>query len=97
MPAEKAAKLCWVEADTIRNSARMYATNKPASIAIMQGYKGLREDISPEAAKQVIFWISQGYLEEKLYRDEIDPDQLEKGYAEWIDILEILLKDNKKL
>lgn len=37
MPAEKAAKLCWVEADTIRQSARMYATNKPGSIAIMQG------------------------------------------------------------
>ena len=60
-------------------------------------YKGLREDISPLAAKQIIFWISQGYLEEKLFKDEIDPDQLEQGYAEWIDILEILLKDNKKL
>lgn len=60
-------------------------------------YKGLREDISPAAAKQIILWISQGYLEEKLFKDEIDPDQLEKGYAEWIDILEILLKDNKKL
>lgn len=59
-------------------------------------YKGLREDISPAAAKQVIFWISQGYLEERLYRDEIDPDQLEKGYEEWIDILEILLKDSNK-
>lgn len=58
-------------------------------------YKGLREDISPVAAKQVILWVSQGYLEEKLFKDEIDPDQLEKGYAEWIDILEILLKDKK--
>ncbi len=59
-------------------------------------YKGLREDFSPAAAKQVIFWISQGYLEEKLFKDEIDPDQLEKGYEEWIDIMEILLKDIHK-
>jgi TetR/AcrR family transcriptional regulator len=59
-------------------------------------YKGLREDISPAAAKQVIFWISQGYLEEKLFKNEIDPDQLEKGYEEWIDIMEILLKDIHK-
>ena len=59
-------------------------------------YEGLRKDISPAAAKQIILWISQKYLEEKLFRDEIDPDQLEKGYEEWIDIMEILLKDNNK-
>ncbi len=59
-------------------------------------YKGLREDISPAAAKQIIFWVSQGYLEEKLFKDEIDPDQLEKGFAEWIDILEVLLKNSNK-
>jgi TetR/AcrR family transcriptional regulator len=57
-------------------------------------YEGLRKDISPAAAKQIILWISQEYLEEKLFRDEIDLNQLEKGYEEWIDILEILLKDN---
>lgn len=57
-------------------------------------YKGLREDISPTIAKQLILWVSQGYLEEKLFKDEIDPDGLEKGFEEWIDILEILLKDS---
>ncbi len=62
----------------------------------IKNYEGLREDISPAAAKQVIFWVSQGYLEEKLFKDEIDPDQLEKGFAEWIDILEILLKDSNE-
>ncbi len=62
----------------------------------IKNYEGLREDISPAAAKQVIFWVSQGYLEEKLFKDEINPDQLEKGFAEWIDILEILLKDSNE-
>lgn len=59
-------------------------------------YQGLRDDISPAAARQLIFWISQGYLEEKLHQDEIEPDLLEKGYEEWVDILELLLKDNNK-
>ena len=70
--------------------------NNNGKMDISKYYEGLRKDISPAAAKQVILWISQGYLEERLYRDEIDPDQLEIGYEEWIDILEILLKDGGK-
>ncbi len=69
--------------------------NDESTTGEIEYYKGLREDITPAAAKQIILWISQGYLEEKLFKAEIDPDQLEKGYAEWIDILEIILKDNK--
>jgi TetR/AcrR family transcriptional regulator len=56
--------------------------------------KGLRTDIPPAFTRQIIFWISQGYLEERLYREDIDPDGLVRGFEEWIDILEILLKDN---
>ncbi|MBC3889975.1 TetR family transcriptional regulator [Acetobacterium paludosum] len=59
-------------------------------------YKGLRADISPTIAKQLILWVSQGYLEEKLFTDKIDPDGLEKGFEEWIDILEILLKGSNR-
>ncbi|EMS73006.1 TetR/AcrR family transcriptional regulator [Ruminiclostridium cellobioparum] len=59
-------------------------------------FKGLREDISPAAAKQIIFWVSLGYLEEKLYKAETDPDNLEQGFEKWIDILELLLKDRSK-
>jgi TetR/AcrR family transcriptional regulator len=57
-------------------------------------FKGLREDIPPAITRQIILWISQGYLEERLYRDDIDPDGLEQGFEKWIDILEILLKGN---
>jgi AcrR family transcriptional regulator len=55
---------------------------------------GLREDIPPAVSRQIIFWISQGYLEERLYQDDIDPDGLELGFEKWIDVLEILLKGN---
>lgn len=57
-------------------------------------YHGLRRDISPAAARQIIFWVSQGYLEEKLLRDEIDPAALAENFEPWIDILEKLLKDD---
>jgi len=59
-------------------------------------FKGLREDISPAIAKQLIFWVSQGYLEEKLISNEIDPDGLEQGFEKWIDILELLLKNRNE-
>jgi TetR/AcrR family transcriptional regulator len=59
-------------------------------------FKGLRADISPAVARQIIFWISQGYLEDKLYREDIAPDGLERGFEEWIDVLETLLKNKKK-
>jgi hypothetical protein len=61
---------------------------------VKNDFRGLRADIPPTITRQIIFWISQGYLEERLYRDDIDPDGLEQGFEEWIDILEILLKDN---
>lgn len=59
--------------------------------------KGLREDIPPAVSRQIIFWISQGYLEERLYQDDIDPDGLELGFEKWIDVLEILLKGNNTI
>ncbi len=58
-------------------------------------FQGLREGISPAVARQIIFWISHGYLEDRLYAEDIDPDRLEQGFEQWIDILEILLKDSQ--
>lgn len=37
---EKAAEVCWVPADTIAETARVYATNKPSRIIAMQAYDG---------------------------------------------------------
>lgn len=37
---EKAAEITWIPADKIRDTARMYATNKPARIIAMQSYDG---------------------------------------------------------
>jgi AcrR family transcriptional regulator len=64
---------------------------------VSDDFKGLRADIPPAISRQIIFWISQGYLEERLYRDDIDPDGLERGFEKWIDVLEILLKGNNTI
>ncbi len=56
-------------------------------------YRGIRKDIPLSEAKQIIYWISQGYLEEKLNSNQIDPDALASGYEQWIGILEKLLKE----
>lgn len=68
-----------------------------ASSAMGRYYDGLRKDISTEHARQLIRWVSMGYLEEKLNRGDIDPDELEAGYKDWIGIFETILKDPRQL
>lgn len=55
-------------------------------------YVGLRQDFPLETARQIILWVSQGYLEEQLNKGSIEPDELEQGFERWIDVLELLLK-----
>jgi TetR/AcrR family transcriptional regulator len=64
---------------------------------VTDDFKGIRADIPPAISRQIIFWISQGYLEERLNQDDIDPDGLERGFEKWIDVLEILLKGNNTI
>jgi len=54
-------------------------------------YTGLREDISPAQAKQMIFWISQGFLGDKLTQGIMEPDQLRREFSEWIDVMERMM------
>ena len=59
-------------------------------------YQGLREDISAAQAKQMIFWISQGFLGEKLARGIASPEELKREFSEWIDLMEKLMTDQRK-
>lgn len=56
-------------------------------------YEGLRKDITQKETRQLIRWVSMGYLEQKLRHGETDPEELEKGYRRWVDIFETLLKE----
>ena len=56
-------------------------------------YTGLRKDISPGQAKQMIFWISQGFLGDKIAQGMAQPETLRQEFAEWIDLMERLMTD----
>lgn len=59
-------------------------------------YRTLRPDVSPETASQLIYWVSQGYLEQMLHQTSDDPDSLEQGFARWVDVLETLLRTDRQ-
>lgn len=59
-------------------------------------YSGLREDIPPAAIRQMVSWISQGYLENMLHQEKTTPDALEQGFEEWLDILEVLFRKERQ-
>ena len=56
-------------------------------------YSCIRKDVSPQRAKQMIFWISQGFLGDQLARGIAKPETLKQAYLEWVDLMELLLKE----
>jgi AcrR family transcriptional regulator len=79
------------QAQAAQNNEQGQVTN-PSTDSLKE-YRGLRKDISPTAARQLIYWVSQGYLEDRLNLNAIDPERLEQDFEGWIDILEKLLKE----
>ena len=58
-------------------------------------YRCIRKEISPQRAKQMIFWISQGFLGDQLARGIAEPEALKQAYLEWVDLMELLLKERR--
>ena len=54
-------------------------------------YAGIRGDITAEDAQKMIFWISQGFLEEKRNAGMTEPESLKREFSAWIDRMELLL------
>ena len=54
-------------------------------------YAGIRGDISAQDAQKMIFWISQGFLEEKRNAGATEPESLKREFSAWIDRMELLL------
>lgn len=51
----------------------------------------LRDGILPEKALQLILWVSEGFLQNKLDANYNDPDTLFHDYNEWMDTLKLCL------
>ena len=71
--------------------ARRDITNTDA-----EQYIGIRQDVSPQRAKQMIFWISQGFLGDQLVRGGAEPEALKQAYLEWVDLMELLLRERSE-
>ena len=54
-------------------------------------YRVIRKDISAQDAQKMIFWIAQGFLEEKRNAGETEPEALKREFSAWIDRMELLL------
>lgn len=58
-------------------------------------YPGVRTDLEPHEIQQLLRWVSWGFLETALRRNELDLHHLTAGFGRWIDILEKLLASEK--
>ena len=54
-------------------------------------YRGIRADIPNEAVRRLIFWVSQGFLEEKRKAGDTKQETVQREFEEWIDLLERIL------
>lgn len=87
----------FVQALVREELARYPSAQNGASVASNPSlYRTLRADISPETASQLVYWVSQGYLEQMLHQSGNDPDQLEQGFEAWVNVLETLLKNDQQ-
>ena len=55
-------------------------------------YAGIRDDIPNESAQQLIRWVSEKFLEDKLKSGDTQPDRLKREFEAWIDVLERILQ-----
>ena len=81
-----------VQAELQKTQAAFNERNRRSGAEPLPEYRVLRRDIPPEAARKLIFWVSQGFLEEKLQLGETEPNALWLEYDRWIGILELLLR-----
>jgi len=84
--------------ELVRQELARYPSSQGSAGAALSAalYRTLRPDVSPETAAQLIYWVSQGYLEQMLHQTSDDPDQLEQGFARWVDVLETLLRKDRQ-
>ena len=81
------------DADVLARELVQAEFSRPGVRGGEEVYAGLRKDISPGQAKQMIFWISQGFLGDKLAQGMAQPETLKQEFAEWIDLMERLMTD----
>lgn len=77
----------------VRALVQQQYARRESSKTAQTAYAGLRRDIPEDAAIKLIFWVSQGFLAEKLEHGIAEPEALRREYEDWVTILELLLKE----
>jgi AcrR family transcriptional regulator len=57
----------------------------------------LKDGIPPEKILQIILWVSEGFLQNKLVMNETDPDRLLKDFEDWMNILKACFYKNQDI
>jgi AcrR family transcriptional regulator len=78
-----------------REYADYFGSNRDGTTQNFILYRGLRDGVAQSEARQLVLWVSQGYLEEKLHNGDTDPENLRSGFERWVDILELLLAKDR--
>jgi TetR/AcrR family transcriptional regulator len=77
-----------------RNTSQI---NETAPVVIEHMDKSLlRDGIPPEKALQIILWVSEGFLQNKLDENDYDTDKLLDDYNEWMGTLKLCLYKKDK-
>ncbi len=84
-----------VQSELQKTHASFSERNRQAGEGTLPEYRVIRTDIPTEAARKLIFWVSHGFLEEKLQSGETEPNALWREYDRWIGILELLLRSKQ--
>jgi AcrR family transcriptional regulator len=84
-----------VQSELKKSYASFGERQKQLGAEVLPEYRTLRKDIAPETARKLIFWVSQGFLEEKLQSGETEPSTLWREYDYWIGLLELLLRSEQ--
>ncbi len=49
----------------------------------------IKQGIAPEQIIHIILWVSDGFLQSKLLKNDIDPDQLLADFEKWMGVLKL--------
>lgn len=84
-----------VQSELKKSYASFGERQKQLGAEVLPEYRTLRKDVPQDAARKLILWVSQGFLEEKLQLGETEPNALQREYFSWIEILERLLRSDQ--
>ncbi len=77
--------------DIVREKNTAYLFESTPKVIENMDKSKLRVGIAPEKAIQIILWVSEGFLQNKLIKNDSNPDKLFSEFNDWMDLLKLCL------